>query len=62
VQGGKEVRSEEFKTHYTPRDEVVCTPETPGATQSPAPTGQAAPAPSATPAGHLSAAGAPGSS
>ncbi|MEU4126378.1 MULTISPECIES: VanW family protein [Streptomyces] len=62
VQGGKEVRSEEFKTHYTPRDEVVCTPETPGATQSPAPTGQAAPAPSGTPAGHLSAAGAPGSS
>ncbi len=28
VQGGKEVKREEFKTHYTPRDEVTCTPET----------------------------------
>ncbi|MFE5625453.1 VanW family protein [Streptomyces virginiae] len=62
VQGGKEIRSEQFKTHYTPRDEVVCTPETPEGTQSPAPTAEAAPAPSGTPAGHLSAAGAPGSS
>ncbi|MGW6784831.1 VanW family protein [Streptomyces sp. NPDC054987] len=67
VQGGKEVRSEEFKTHYTPRDEVVCTPETPGATPAPAPTAEAAPTPSApvpsaTTGGRLSAAGAPGSS
>lgn len=29
VQGGKEVKREEFTTHYTPRDEVTCTPETP---------------------------------
>ncbi|MGW7439171.1 VanW family protein [Streptomyces sp. NPDC054849] len=28
VQGGKEVKREDFKTHYTPRDEVTCTPET----------------------------------
>ncbi|MFD3937562.1 VanW family protein [Streptomyces sp. NPDC058611] len=38
VQGGKEVRREEFKTHYTPRDEVTCTPpatEAPQAPQSP---------------------------
>ncbi|MFE5807079.1 VanW family protein [Streptomyces sp. NPDC056491] len=48
VQGGKEVRREDFKTHYTPRDEVTCTPEgtpegapeaspgaTPGATPKP---------------------------
>ncbi|MFI7353929.1 VanW family protein [Streptomyces avidinii] len=27
LQGGKEVRHEDFKTHYTPRDEVTCTPE-----------------------------------
>ncbi|WP_328928415.1 VanW family protein [Streptomyces sp. NBC_00190] len=27
VQGGREVKREEFKTHYTPRDEVTCTPE-----------------------------------
>ncbi len=48
VQGGQEVRHEEFKTHYTPRDEVTCTPEpqpTAPATGSPtAPAaGQAAP-------------------
>ncbi|MEU4733350.1 VanW family protein [Streptomyces sp. NPDC023588] len=45
VQGGLEVKSEEFKTHYTPRDEVTCTPE-----PTPAPTGTAtaqAPAPAA---------------
>ncbi|MEU7725561.1 VanW family protein [Streptomyces sp. NPDC040724] len=38
VQGGKEVKHEEFQTHYTPRDEVTCTPEaspTPGAPQAP---------------------------
>ncbi|WP_078095930.1 VanW family protein [Streptomyces sp. fd1-xmd] len=74
VQGGKEVRNEEFKTHYTPRDEVVCTPETPAGSPTPAPTAPTAPAtPAATeapasartaqaapaPAGPLGAAGAP---
>ncbi|MFG2975502.1 VanW family protein [Streptomyces sp. NPDC048331] len=57
VQGGKEVKHEDFKTHYTPRDEVTCTPEgapegaqeaspgvTPGATPQ-------APRPSQTPSG-----------
>ncbi|MFB7465239.1 VanW family protein [Streptomyces sp. NPDC056224] len=43
VQGGREVKREEFKTHYTPRDEVICTPEatdapTPGQTPEPAAT------------------------
>ncbi|MFD8981278.1 VanW family protein [Streptomyces sp. NPDC059564] len=37
VQGGQEVKRENFKTHYTPRDEVTCTPQaTPAA---PAPQG-----------------------
>lgn len=36
VKGGHEVKRETFRTHYTPRDEVVCTPESPAA--SPAPT------------------------
>ncbi|MGP3689208.1 VanW family protein [Streptomyces sp. IBSNAI002] len=51
VQGGQEVKREDFKTHYTPRDEVTCTPE-------PEPTGSAtAPAaPSATPSGAPAAA------
>ncbi|MCX4694736.1 VanW family protein [Streptomyces sp. NBC_01408] len=35
VQGGKEVKREEFTTHYTPRDEVTCTPETPETPQTP---------------------------
>ncbi|WCD85033.1 Vancomycin B-type resistance protein VanW [Streptomyces xanthophaeus] len=38
VQGGKEVRREDFTTHYTPRDEVTCTPEaseTPGSPKTP---------------------------
>lgn len=48
VQGGREVKREEFMTHYTPRDEVICTPE-------PEPTG---PAPSTTPT--EGPAGAPG--
>ncbi|MEV6653742.1 VanW family protein [Streptomyces sp. NPDC051219] len=29
VQDGREVKREDFKTHYTPRDEVTCTPEEP---------------------------------
>ncbi|RSS72846.1 hypothetical protein EF903_33615, partial [Streptomyces sp. WAC05292] len=29
VKGGKEVGRETYKTHYTPRDEVSCDPETP---------------------------------
>ncbi|MEU6314514.1 VanW family protein, partial [Streptomyces sp. NPDC047014] len=39
VNGGKEVKREEYKTHYTPRDEVTCTSEgtdAPGATPAPA--------------------------
>ncbi|WP_438948774.1 VanW family protein [Streptomyces virginiae] len=58
VQGGKEVKREDFKTHYTPRDEVTCTPEgapegTPeGAQQaSPGATPGATPQPSQTPSG-----------
>ncbi|MGW1888405.1 VanW family protein [Streptomyces sp. NPDC001970] len=36
VEGGKEVKRENFKTHYTPRDEVICTPEqTPPAATAP---------------------------
>ncbi|WP_314247104.1 VanW family protein [Streptomyces kutzneri] len=51
VQGGKEVKHEDFKTHYTPRDEVTCTPEgapeaSPGATPGATPE---APGPSQTP-------------
>lgn len=55
VQGGKEVEHEDFKTHYTPRDEVTCTPEgapegaqeaSPGATPGATPQ---APQPSQTP-------------
>jgi vancomycin resistance protein YoaR len=29
VQEGREVKREDFKTHYTPRDKVTCTPEEP---------------------------------
>lgn len=29
VQDGRQVRREDFKTHYTPRDKVTCTPEDP---------------------------------
>ncbi|MEW2086593.1 VanW family protein [Streptomyces sp. NPDC005283] len=29
VQGGREIKSEDFKTHYTPRDKVTCTPKEP---------------------------------
>ncbi|MCP3817570.1 VanW family protein [Streptomyces sp. A3M-1-3] len=29
VQDGREVRREDFKTHYTPRDKVTCTPQEP---------------------------------
>ncbi|MFG2987751.1 VanW family protein [Streptomyces sp. NPDC048257] len=58
VQGGKEVRREDFTTHYTPRDEVTCTPEdapeaTPGATPgaTPQPSRTPSPTPSQTPPG-----------
>ncbi|MBT2406582.1 VanW family protein [Streptomyces sp. ISL-87] len=37
VQGGQEVDRETFRTHYTPRDEVTCGPETPTATPTAAP-------------------------
>ncbi|PWK64213.1 vancomycin resistance protein YoaR [Streptomyces sp. CG 926] len=52
VQGGKEVGHEDFKTHYTPRDEVTCTPEgTPEGAQEPSAgaTPGATPQPSGTP-------------
>ncbi|MET8295302.1 VanW family protein [Streptomyces sp. NPDC005180] len=43
VQRGQEVGRQTFRTHYTPRDEVVCTPEP---TQSPSPAASpSAPAP-----------------
>lgn len=48
VRGGHEVGRETFRTHYTPRDEIVCAPEsptaTPGATPSGSPGTPAAPA------------------
>ncbi|MCX5195471.1 VanW family protein [Streptomyces sp. NBC_00249] len=48
VQGGHEVKNEEFKTHYTPRDEVTCTPQ--GSESPQPPQGSQTPsAPSATP-------------
>ncbi|MFD3718980.1 VanW family protein [Streptomyces sp. NPDC058674] len=54
VQGGRDVRREEFTTHYTPRDEVTCTPEAPSAPPSPqkpsSPKAPAAPAVLAAPA------------
>ncbi|MER7763967.1 VanW family protein [Streptomyces sp. NPDC097619] len=48
VKGGEAVRKETFRTHYTPRDEVVCAPE-PSPTASAPAGGEAAPA-SGTPA------------
>ncbi|MFD5506675.1 VanW family protein [Streptomyces sp. NPDC127051] len=50
VQGGQEVKRETYKTHYTPRDEVTCDPQTPQASQTPA-----APSPSAAPTGPAAA-------
>ncbi|MCX5010894.1 VanW family protein [Streptomyces sp. NBC_00555] len=38
VQGGREVKREEFKTHYTPRDEVTCTPQPEGTGPTPSAT------------------------
>ncbi|MFD3695355.1 VanW family protein [Streptomyces sp. NPDC058646] len=35
VQGGKEVKREEYTTRYTPRDEVTCAPETTEGPQAP---------------------------
>lgn len=35
LRGGYEVKHETFRTHYTPRDEIVCAPETPTAPASP---------------------------
>ncbi|WP_328764366.1 MULTISPECIES: VanW family protein [unclassified Streptomyces] len=44
VQGGKEVKRETYRTHYTPRDEVTC--DDPQASATPAaPTASAAPKP-----------------
>ncbi|MFD9574352.1 VanW family protein [Streptomyces sp. NPDC059982] len=51
VQGGQEVKHQDFKTHYTPRDEVTCTPQgtpTPQATPTPAAPAAAAAASGAT--------------
>ncbi|MFJ8014819.1 VanW family protein [Streptomyces sp. NPDC096339] len=48
VKDGREVKSEEYSTHYTPRDEIVCEPApAPSATPGAGPTAaaQAAPAP-----------------
>ncbi|MFI1395838.1 VanW family protein [Streptomyces sp. NPDC020681] len=46
VQDGREVRREDYKTHYTPRDKVTCTPETPAApTPAPSAAGTAASTP-----------------
>lgn len=39
VQGGHEVGRETFRTHYTPRDEIVCAPESPSATPGATPSG-----------------------
>ncbi|MFB6807707.1 VanW family protein [Streptomyces sp. NPDC056387] len=50
VQGGKEVKRENYRTHYTPRDEVTCDPQaspTPAATAPP--TASPSPAATATP-------------
>ncbi len=35
VQGGQEVKRETYDTHYTPRDEVTCDPQTPSAQATP---------------------------
>ncbi|MFG2620806.1 VanW family protein [Streptomyces sp. NPDC048507] len=53
VQGGQEVKRQDFKTHYTPRDEVTCTPQgtpAPQATPTVPTPAAAAAAPGATPA------------
>ncbi|MEU2433589.1 VanW family protein [Streptomyces sp. NPDC007861] len=34
VRDGREVKRENYKTHYTPRDEVTCTPEEPAGKQA----------------------------
>lgn len=39
VRGGHEVGRETFRTHYTPRDEIVCAPESPTATPGATPSG-----------------------
>ncbi|MFE2141658.1 VanW family protein [Streptomyces sp. NPDC059456] len=48
VQGGKEVKRETYRTHYTPRDEVTCDAQASPTPAAPAPS--TAPAPSAAPA------------
>ncbi|MBT2472377.1 VanW family protein, partial [Streptomyces sp. ISL-66] len=53
VRGGQEVGRETFRTHYTPRDEITCVPESPTATTDPTgptgPTGLTGPSTSAAP-------------
>lgn len=47
VRAGQEVGRETFRTHYTPRDEITCVPESPAATTGPSTS--ATPGTSATP-------------
>ncbi|MFD7609366.1 VanW family protein [Streptomyces sp. NPDC059828] len=47
VQDGREVKREDYETHYTPRDKVNCAPEKPAGTQTPA--GTQSPAATKTP-------------
>ncbi|MFJ3202219.1 VanW family protein [Streptomyces sp. NPDC086989] len=50
IQGGKEVKRESYRTHYTPRDEVTCDPQASPSPAATAPqTASAAPAATATP-------------
>ncbi|MFJ9344044.1 VanW family protein [Streptomyces sp. NPDC101733] len=57
VQGGKEVKHEEYKTHYTPRDEVTCTPEVTPSAPAASPGSSAPPAPATAQSPLVTAAG-----
>ncbi|WP_374683914.1 VanW family protein [Streptomyces sp. TBY4] len=61
VRAGHEVGRETFRTHYTPRDEIVCVPESPTATPGTTPSGSPG-APSASPATPSTSPGAPSAS
>ncbi|MFK0252608.1 VanW family protein [Streptomyces sp. NPDC090445] len=57
VRGGQEVKRETSRTHYIPRDEVTCDPQSPAAPTPPAaPAAPAAPAKPAAPAASAAAA------
>ncbi|WP_443334448.1 VanW family protein [Streptomyces sp. ZAF1911] len=60
VRGGHEVGRETFRTHYTPRDEIVCAPESPSATPGATPSGSPG-TPSGSPGIPAAAPEAPGS-